>query len=101
LAPKQLKYVPLVIEGWCRYLMGINDNGNTMELSPDHLLDELKKYVTNVKLGTKELVEDDLKPILINEEIFGVNLYSIGLGEKIVQGICYENSKTYFAFNER
>ncbi|URZ17569.1 mannitol dehydrogenase family protein [Clostridium felsineum] len=84
LNPRELKYVPLVLAGWCRYLMGIDDNGNTMELSPDPLLDELKKYVSNIKLCTKELVEDDLKPILINEEIFGVNLYNVGLGEKIV-----------------
>lgn len=84
LDPKQLKYVPLVIAGWCRYLMAIDDNGNAMELSPDPLLDELKKYVANVRLGTKELVEEDLKPILTNEEIFGLNLYAIGLGEKIV-----------------
>ncbi|MFT8351985.1 MAG: mannitol dehydrogenase family protein, partial [Clostridium saccharoperbutylacetonicum] len=74
----------LVIAGWCRYLMAIDDNGKSMELSPDPLLDELKKYVANVKLGTKELVEEDLKPILTNEEIFGVNLYEIGLGEKVV-----------------
>jgi fructuronate reductase len=80
---KELKYIPLVIAGWCRYLMGLDDNGNVMELSPDPLLDELRKYVSNVKLNTKESVGDALKPILINEEIFGVNLYDIGLGEKI------------------
>jgi len=83
LNPEELKYIPLVIAGWCRYLMGIDDNGNVMELSPDPLLDELKKYIDNIKFNTKELVGDSLKPILINEEIFGVNLYSIGLGEKI------------------
>ena len=37
---KNLKYIPLVIAGWCRYLMGIDDNGNEMELSPDPLLDD-------------------------------------------------------------
>ena len=83
LDPKELKYIPLVIAGWCRYLMGIDDNGNVMELSPDPLLDELRKYVADIKLNTKELVGESLKPILINEEIFGVNLYDIGLGEKI------------------
>lgn len=80
---KNLKYIPLVIAGWCRYLMGIADDGNAMELSPDPLLDELKKYVANIKLGTIEQLGDTLKPILINEEIFGVDLYVIGLGEKI------------------
>ena len=54
-----------------------------MELSPDPLLDDLKKYVADIKLGTTEQLGDALKPILINEEIFGVNLYDIGLGEKI------------------
>jgi len=83
LDPKELKYIPLVIAGWCRYLMGIDDNGNVMELSPDPLLDELRKYVADIKLNTKESFGDTLKPILINEEIFGVNLYDIGLGEKI------------------
>ncbi|MFW2491628.1 mannitol dehydrogenase family protein [Clostridium chromiireducens] len=78
-----LKYIPLVIAGWCRYLMGIADDGGTMELSPDPLLDELKKYVANIKLGMTGQLGDTLKPILINEEIFGVDLYSIGLGEKI------------------
>lgn len=80
---KDLKYIPLVIAGWCRYLMGIDDNGNEMELSPDPLLGELRKHVSNINLNTKESLGDSLKPILINEEIFGVNLYDIGLGEKI------------------
>ena len=83
LDPKNLKYIPLVIAGWCRYLMGIADDGNSMELSADPLLDELKKYVANIKLGTTEQLGDALKPILISEEIFGVNLYAVGLGEKI------------------
>ena len=78
-----LKYIPLVIAGWCRYLMGIDDNGNEMELSPDPLLDDLRKYVINIKLNEKTSSCNILKPILINEEIFGVNLYDIGLGEKI------------------
>jgi fructuronate reductase len=83
LDPKSLKYVPLVIAGWCRYLMGIDDYGNKIELSPDPLLDTLTKYVSEIKLGSKESIKDNLKPILINEEIFGVNLYEVGLGEKI------------------
>lgn len=83
LDPQELKYIPLVIAGWCRYLMQVDDNGNSMELSPDPLLGELTKYLANVKLGDKELSKDTLKPILSNEEIFGINLYSVGLGEKI------------------
>lgn len=83
LNPTDLKYIPLTIAGWCRYLMGIDDNGNKMELSPDPLLDMLKKYVSHIKLGSTELMGDRLKPILMNEEIFGINLYEVGLGDKI------------------
>lgn len=83
LDPKELKYIPLVIAGWCRYLMGIDDSGNVIELSPDPLLEELRKHVADIKLKTTESIEDSLKPILTNEEIFGVNLYTVGLGEKI------------------
>lgn len=83
LDPRNLKYIPLAIAGWCRYLMGIDDNGNKFELSPDPLLDELTKYVSDIKLDSKESAGDKLKPILSNEEIFGVNLYNVGLGEKI------------------
>jgi fructuronate reductase len=39
--------------------------------------------VANIKLNTQESLGAALKPILKNEEIFGVNLYDIGLGEKI------------------
>jgi fructuronate reductase len=83
LNPKNLKYIPLVIAGWCRYLMGLDDSGNEMELSPDPLLSVLKPYVSGVKLDGKVTNGENLKPILSNEEIFGVNLYTVGLGEKI------------------
>lgn len=78
-----LTYIPLVIAGWCRYLMGMDDEGNTMELSPDPLLDELKAYVKDVRLGEPDSTGDSLKPLLSNERIFGMNLYKAGLGDKI------------------
>jgi len=80
---KNLKYIPLVLAGWCRYLMGLDDQGKKMNLSPDPLLDTLKKHVSSIRLGEMGSVGDSLKPILSNEEIFGVNLYHVGLGEKI------------------
>lgn len=83
LDPKNLTYIPLVIAGWCRYLMGLDDQGKEMSLSPDPLLGTLKAVVSVIKLGDMESVGDNLKPILSNTELFGVNLYEIGLGEKI------------------
>ncbi len=80
---KSLTYIPLVIAGWCRYLMGIDDNGNAMELSPDPMLEQLKVHLQGIELGKAETFGEHLKPLLSNDKIFGVNLYSVGLGEKI------------------
>ncbi|MDN5316546.1 MAG: fructuronate reductase [Thermoanaerobacterium sp.] len=78
-----LKFIPLVIAGWCRYLMGIDDEGNQMDLSPDPLLNDLKSHVSNIRLGDVDSVKDNLRPILSNKEIFGLDLYEVGLGEKV------------------
>ncbi|MFW6306254.1 MAG: mannitol dehydrogenase family protein [Bacillota bacterium] len=83
LDPADLTFVPLAIAGWCRYLMGIDDNGDNMELSPDPMLDELTDYMKDVEFGNPESVSDSLKPILSSESLFGSNLYKLGVGEKI------------------
>ena len=77
-----LTFIPLAIAGWCRYLMGIDDEGNEFIPSPDPMLAELQGYVKDIKLGDK-LRKDTLKPILSNDKIFAVDLYRVGLGEKI------------------
>lgn len=79
---KKLKYIPLVIAGWCRYLLGLDDQGQVMNLSPDPLMPVLKSCLCRVQLGNPAPA-DVLKPILANEGLFGVNLYNAGLGEKI------------------
>lgn len=81
-----LKLIPLVFAGWLRYLMAIDDAGNAFELSPDPLLDTVCPYVEGFKLGeTKDVaeIESTLKPVLENEKIFGVNLYDVGMAEKV------------------
>lgn len=83
LDPRNLKYVPLAIAGWCRYLIGVDDSGKEMQLSPDPLLSVLRPYLADVKFGDTTSVGNSLKPILSNVEIFGSDLYAIGLGEKI------------------
>ncbi len=80
---KSLEFIPLVIAGWCRYLMAIDDEGNTFELSPDPLLSLLTPVISKVKMGSEENVHEALSEILTKESIFGVNLYEVGLGEKI------------------
>ncbi len=81
-----LTLIPLVFAGWLRYLMAVDDEGNTFTLSPDPLLDTVCPYVAEFKLGEEKSVaeiEEQLKPVLENAKIFGVNLYEVGMAEKV------------------
>ena len=78
-----LTYIPLVFAGWIRYLMGLDDEGNPFTPSPDPMLEALQSYVKGIKLGDTEPFTEALKPILSNENIFGVNLYEYGLASKV------------------
>ncbi|BCJ95567.1 mannitol dehydrogenase [Anaerocolumna cellulosilytica] len=79
----QLTFIPLVLAGWCRYLMGVNDKGQPFELSPDPMLNHLVPLFSDINLGENIDVTKCLKDILSNDLIFGVDLYKVGLGEKI------------------
>jgi fructuronate reductase len=83
LNPADLTLIPLVIAGWCRYLMGVDDDGNVFEQSPDPRLEEVKAHVDGMELGATADVHAKLQPILSDASIFAVNLYNVGLGEKI------------------
>lgn len=83
LTPTELTFIPFTIAAWCRYLVGVDDNGNAFELSSDPMLGELQPQLVNLKLGTLFNVHSALKDILSNETIFGLDLYQIGLGDKI------------------
>jgi Mannitol-1-phosphate/altronate dehydrogenases len=83
----KLHFIPLTIAAWCRYLLGIDDEGNSFEVSPDPLYKELYKLLSEIKLGDtdKGKVHQALEPILSNSSIFGLDLYEIGLGKRIEQ----------------
>lgn len=72
--------IPLVIASWCRYLLGLDDKGNSFEISPDPMKDVLTAFFDGIKLGDKYV---SLQAILSNEKIFGMDLYNISLGKKI------------------
>ena len=78
-----LTAIPLAIAGWIRYLLAVDDKGQPMELSPDPMLAELTAQLSGIKLGDPGSIEDRLKPLLSNERIFGTDLYSAGVGNKI------------------
>ena len=78
---KDLKIIPLVFAGWLRYVMGVDDKGETFVPSDDPLLVQTQQALASVKLGDQGTHSDALRPILSNANIFGVNLYEAGLGE--------------------
>ncbi len=83
----KLRFIPLAIAAWFRYLIGVNDAGGEMKVSPDPLLNDLQAYVKDLKLG--EAVDTSkLDPILKNKDLFRNDLLEVGLGDRI---------KTYFA----
>ena len=74
-----LEAIPLFFALFLRYRMGINDAGAKLDLSPDPRLPEELNVLYGLPFGKKI----DLRPILSNEGLFGVNLYEAGLGEKV------------------
>ena len=77
-----LKLIPLVFAGWLRYLMAVDDNGNAFEPSPDPMLETAQSYVSDCRLGQKPDC-GRLKGLLSNASVFGVDLYKVGLAERV------------------
>ena len=80
-----LKGIALVEAGWLRYLMGVDDSGNEMAISPDPRLDEMKSRLAGVSFGHNENAEKALTPILEDESIFGVSLVKAGLADSVIE----------------
>jgi fructuronate reductase len=83
LDPADLVVVPLAIAGWLRYLLAVDDQGKEMPLSSDPMLDELTPQLEGIEIGNPDSVGDKLHNILSNEKLMAVDLYEVGLGEKI------------------
>lgn len=82
---KALKYIPFVIAGYLRYLLGVDDWGRQMELSSDPLLEELMAGMSQFKLGNNGASAEELRFILGRSDIFPVDLYQAGLADKIAE----------------
>jgi fructuronate reductase len=83
LNPRDLKFIPLVLAAWVRYLLGVNDKGETFTVSPDPLYETLSKSLSGLKLGQHGPFHAALEPILSDKRVFAVNLYEAGLGEQV------------------
>ncbi|MCL2242837.1 MAG: mannitol dehydrogenase family protein [Treponema sp.] len=84
---QDLKLIPLVFAGWLRYLLGYDDEGNPMNVSPDPLYENLKAGLDGIIFGQiiieKTFIHSKLKPLLSNSSLFGLDLYEAGLAEKV------------------
>ena len=79
----KLVAIPLAIAGWCRYLLGVDDQGNAFERSSDPMLAVLTEQLSGVEAGKPESYQGQLKNILSNANIFGVDLYQAGIGSRV------------------
>ncbi|MGO3018195.1 MAG: mannitol dehydrogenase family protein [Anaerococcus sp.] len=80
---EDLKYIPLALAGWLRYLLGVEDSGKEFELSADPLMDDLKESLKGIELGKFEETEG-LKKLLSNDKIFGLDLVEVGLDRLVI-----------------
>ncbi len=84
---KNLVALPLTLAAYARYLMGIDDGGQAFIPSPDPLLERLQSLVAPLKLATSDtpavMPKEVCRALYSDTSIFVVDLYQIGLGEKI------------------
>ncbi|WEO76877.1 mannitol dehydrogenase family protein [Cryobacterium sp. SO2] len=76
----ELRFIPLALAGWLRYILGVDDRGERFDLSPDPMTDYLQAAMAGITLGDPASIGEKLRPILANQGIFGVDLYAAGLG---------------------
>ena len=79
----RLTGIPLAIAGWLRYLLAVDDFGNAYPLAPDPMAAELTEQIKSIQMGRPESYAGQLRPILANKNIWGIDLYAAGLDEKI------------------
>ena len=75
--------IPLALAGWARYLKGIKDDGTPFDPSPDPLLAEVQAIVAPLEIGKPDQDYSCLKELYSRKDIFAVDLYEAGLGERI------------------
>ena len=82
---KKLKGIQLAIAGWLRYLLAVDDEGKPFALSPDPMIPELQGQMAGIAWGDPDSLKDQLRPILGNANIFGIDLYEAGIGDDITE----------------
>ncbi len=89
---KELRYIPLILAGWLRYLMAVDDEGKAFTLSPDPGAEAALETVKGYELNAEPKDLSRLDYLLGNTKLFGVDLHKVGLADK-VKGYFDEMSK--------
>ena len=75
--------LPLVLAGWMRYLLAVDDAGEPMEVSSDPLKDELQAQLRDIVWNDPASYHGQLRPILSKPSIFGCDLTATALADRI------------------
>lgn len=79
----ELVGIPLVIAAYLRYLLGVDDFGKEMPLSPDPMLDDLRLCLSGVEYDNPKSYKGQAKAILSDPKIFTIDLCETGLCDRI------------------
>ena len=85
---QDLRAIPLVLAGWLRYLMAVDDEGRPFELSGDPMLPELRPMMEGFRLGDTvdaREAEARLEGLLRNDKVFGTDLVQAGLSGRVCE----------------
>lgn len=83
LSTKNLVGISLVLAGWLRYLLGVDDTLNQMPVSSDPLLEQMRAALEGIKTDDPQSVGNKLESILKNATLFGADLYEAGLAQTV------------------
>lgn len=82
-ADGRLRYVPLTIAAWIRYLLGVDDEGRTFIVSPDPFLERLRDRLRDVRWDRPDSLGDAARSVLADREIFGTDLSSTAFADTV------------------
>ena len=84
----QLIAVPLVIAGWMRYLLAVDDAGGAMPISADPMAEALQAQLAGISSDSPASYQGQLRNILNKRALFGSDLCALGMAEQIEAMFC-------------